>query len=59
MGRAQCTSVLIVHVQTLDHAHPRHLLDEISIATNHARAENVTLSQQIGEEAAILASIFA
>ena len=34
-------------------------LDEISMATNHARAENVTLSQQIGEEPAISASIFA
>ena len=29
-------------------------LDEISMATNHARAENVTLSQQIGEVAAIV-----
>ena len=33
-------------------------IDEISMATNHARAENVTLSQQIGEVAVISASIF-
>ena len=50
--------MLNAHAQTCDHAHFRHLL-ETMIATSHTRAESVTLSQQIGEVAAISAGIFA
>ena len=49
--------MLITHMQTCDHTHLWHLLEEIIMATSHIRAENVAFSCEIGEVAAISADI--
>ena len=50
--------MLNAYVQTCDHTHFWHLLEEIIMATSHIRAKNVAFSHGIGEVATISAGMY-